>query len=103
MSKSQACWKWYQDLPTISVGVKPRRSATLEREKKSSAGGNIGHGMRAKKRAVTFKDCVRQIAKVSLNLTPDYELFCLHHKSKAQAGCNILVFLFSSKPIAVKN
>lgn len=85
VSKSQACWKWYQDLPTISVGVKPRRSATLEREKKSSAGWNIGHGMRAK------------------NLIPDYELFCLHHKSKAQAGCNILVFLFSSKPIAVKN
>ena len=35
VSKSQACWKWYQDLPTISVGVKPRRSATLEREKKN--------------------------------------------------------------------
>ena len=92
MSKSQACWKWYQDLPTISVGVKPRRSATLEEKKntKSSAGEIIGQGMRAKKkRAVTLKDCVRQIVKVSLNLIPDYELFCLHHKSKAQTGCNI--------------
>ena len=71
---------------------------------KSLAGEIIGQGMRAtKKGAVTLKDCVRQIAKVSLNLIPDYELFCLHHKSKAQAGCNILIFLFSSKPIAVKN
>lgn len=55
VSKSQACWKWYQDLPTISVGVNPRRSATLEREKKSSAGGNIGHGMRAKKKGCNFQ------------------------------------------------
>ena len=29
VSRSQACWKWYQDLPTISAGVKPSRSATL--------------------------------------------------------------------------
>lgn len=103
VSKSQACWKWYQDFPTISVGVKPRRSATLEGEKNLQQVETLDMAWELKKRAVTFKDCVRQIAKVSLNLTPDYELFCLHHKSKAQAGCNILVFLFSSKPIAVKN
>lgn len=105
VSKSQACWKWYQDLPTISVGVKPRRSATLEEKKIQNLQQvkSLDKTWELKKRAVTFKDCVRQIAKVSLNLIPDYELFFLHHKSKAQAGCNILVFLFSSKPIAVKN
>ena len=105
VSKSQACWKWYQDLPTISVGVKPRRSATLEEKKIQHLQQvkSLDKAWELKKRAVTLKDCVRQIAKVSLNLIPDYELFCLHHKSKAQAGCNILVFLFSSKPIAVKN
>lgn len=57
VSKSQACWKWYQDLPTISVGVKPRRSATLEEKKntKSSAGEIIGQGMRAKKKGCNFQ------------------------------------------------